>query len=154
MGPYLNGYVNVQADGSTGDHVEEWQMPAQNGLLTKTFSDQWSTASLVVNGVNGWSYNVTSHYLYFSAGGPAGNNEVRVHRRPLDGDSPRESGRHSHDQRGLFRGHRRGPVSRVHRIGGVPVCGQLRDDERLVPVVASEYGHPDQRLARGSTSPR
>ncbi len=60
--PYLNAYFNVEADGSSGDGVEEWQMSSNNGSLTRVFSGTWGSG-VVVNGVSGWAFNVTSRQL-------------------------------------------------------------------------------------------
>ena len=65
--PYLNGYVNVQAEGSSGDGVEEWQLTGPTSpLLVRTFDGNWGSGTKV-NGVNGIAFNVTSRELSFQA---------------------------------------------------------------------------------------
>ncbi len=61
--PYLNGYIDVQADGSTADGIEEWQLTGpSNPVLTRTYKGTWASG-IQVNGVNGASFNVTSRQL-------------------------------------------------------------------------------------------
>jgi hypothetical protein len=61
--PYLNSFVNFQAEGSRGDHLEQWRLTA-DGSFDQTFSGQWYTGAFVANGVNGLYLNVTSHLLW------------------------------------------------------------------------------------------
>jgi len=66
--PELNAFINVEADGNTGDYVEELQLtgPAASSAafaLSQTYLGQWTTAGIVVNGVNGVSFNVSSRQL-------------------------------------------------------------------------------------------
>jgi hypothetical protein len=63
--PFLNGYVDLQANGSAGHRLSEWQLTSGDGKLSETFASSFS-ATGDVNGVNGWAYNVTSHTFYFS----------------------------------------------------------------------------------------
>ena len=65
--PYLNGYVDVQAGGSSTDGVEEWQLSGPTDFnLTKTFSGTWGS-KIMVEGVNGVAFNVTSRELSVQA---------------------------------------------------------------------------------------
>ena len=74
--PYLNGYVNVQADGSTSDHVKEWQLQGPVGYaLTRTFEGAWGS-SRMINGVNGIALNLTDRTLSFGLGGTNNANTV------------------------------------------------------------------------------
>ncbi|HTT45166.1 MAG TPA: fibronectin type III domain-containing protein, partial [Thermoplasmata archaeon] len=74
--PYLNGYVNVQADGATGDRVEEWQLNGPTGYsLSQTFTGNWGSGR-VINGVNGIALNRTSETLSFALGAASGANTV------------------------------------------------------------------------------
>ena len=63
--PYLNGYIDLQANGSAAHRIGEWQLTGPSGTLLATYSSVF-TATGIVNGVNGWAYNVTSHVLSFS----------------------------------------------------------------------------------------
>ena len=70
--PDLNGFVNVEATGSSGDEVEELQLSgpvasSSSYSLSQTYIGQWTTAGIVVNGVNGVSFNVTSRELSVQA---------------------------------------------------------------------------------------
>jgi len=74
--PYLNGYVNVQAEGSSSDQVEEWQLEGPTGYtLTRTFDAHWGSGR-VINGVNGVVLNLTDRTLSFGLGGSNGANVV------------------------------------------------------------------------------
>ncbi len=65
--PYLNGYINVQADGSAADGIEEWQLSGPTNLdLTRTYDGTWDSG-IKVNGVNGIAFNVTSRELSVQA---------------------------------------------------------------------------------------
>ncbi|MCI4333917.1 MAG: fibronectin type III domain-containing protein, partial [Thermoplasmata archaeon] len=61
--PYLDSFVNYQAEGAKGDHLEQWRLAA-NGSYLRVFSSQWYPGSFVANGVNGLFINVTSHLLW------------------------------------------------------------------------------------------
>jgi len=66
--PFLNGWVNVEADGTSGDYLQEYQLtgPVTSSvdyLLVQTYSSPWTDQSIVVNGVNGISFNVSSRQL-------------------------------------------------------------------------------------------
>ncbi len=66
--PYLNGYVDVEAGGSTDDLVEEWQLSGPlDDMLERTYLSQWTTDGIPVNGVGGVSFNLTSRQLYVEA---------------------------------------------------------------------------------------
>lgn len=74
--PYLNGYVDVQADGSSSDQVEEWQLRGPTSYtLTRTFEGGWG-AGRVINGVNGIALNLTDRTLSFGLGGTNNANTV------------------------------------------------------------------------------
>ena len=65
--PYLNGYIDVQADGSSSDGIEELQLSGPSSPdLTKTFSATWGS-EIAVEGVNGVTFNVTSRQLSVQA---------------------------------------------------------------------------------------
>ncbi|MCI4327661.1 MAG: fibronectin type III domain-containing protein [Thermoplasmata archaeon] len=61
--PYLNSFINFQAEGSRGDHLEQWRLTL-DGSFVQTFSGQWYTGAFDANGVNGLYLNVTSHLLW------------------------------------------------------------------------------------------
>ena len=67
--PYLNGYIDVEADGSSSDYVEEWQLTGPTSTtLEKTYDQQWkSGGGIIVNGVNGVSFNASSRELSVQA---------------------------------------------------------------------------------------
>ena len=75
--PYLNGYVNVEAEGSTLDGVEEWQLSGPTSHnLTRTFHGEWGHGR-TIQGVNGIALNLTNGTLSFAVGaGGAGNSVV------------------------------------------------------------------------------
>ena len=65
--PYLNGYIDVEAGGSSSDGIEEWQLSGPTDLyLTKTFGATWGSG-IPVEGVNGIAFNVTSRELSVQA---------------------------------------------------------------------------------------
>ena len=65
--PYLNGYIDVEAEGSSNDGIEEWQLSGPSDLnLTQTFRSTWGS-SIQVEGVNGVAFNVTSRELSVQA---------------------------------------------------------------------------------------
>lgn len=60
--PDLNGYVNVEAGGSSADEVEEWQLEGPSSPeLTRTYLEPWNPGGgIEVEGVNGVSFNASS----------------------------------------------------------------------------------------------
>ena len=65
--PFLNGYINVQAEGSSNDGIEEWQLSGPEELnLTRTYSATWGS-KIAVEGVNGVAFNVSSRELSVQA---------------------------------------------------------------------------------------
>jgi hypothetical protein len=61
--PYLNGYIDLEAEGSFSDGIEEWQLAGPTNLsLTRTYHSTWGSG-IQVNGVNGIALNVTSREL-------------------------------------------------------------------------------------------
>ncbi len=65
--PFLNGYVNVEAQGNSSDGIEEWQLTGPGEIqLTRTYKATWGSG-IVVNGVNGVALNVTSRELFVQA---------------------------------------------------------------------------------------
>lgn len=74
--PYLNGFVNVQAEGSSSDRVEEWQLDGPtNYTLTRTFDGRWGSGH-TINGVNGIALNLTDRTLCFGLGAAGDSNSV------------------------------------------------------------------------------
>ena len=70
--PYLNGFIDVEADGSSGDLVAEFQLngpvsSSSDFALEETYSAPWTNEAIVVNGVNGVSFNVTNRELSVQA---------------------------------------------------------------------------------------
>ncbi|MCI4325605.1 MAG: fibronectin type III domain-containing protein [Thermoplasmata archaeon] len=61
--PYLNSFVNFQAEGARGDHLEQWTL-TPNGTFVPVFRGQWYTGGFVANGVNGLFLNLTAHLLW------------------------------------------------------------------------------------------
>ena len=74
--PYLNGFVNVEAEGSSSDMVEEWQLSGPtNYSLVRTFDGPWA-GGRVINGVNGIALNLTDRTLSFALGAAGDSNTV------------------------------------------------------------------------------
>ena len=61
--PFLNSFVNFQAEGARGDHLEQWTL-TPNGTFVPVFRGQWYTGGFVANGVNGLFLNLTAHLLW------------------------------------------------------------------------------------------
>ena len=65
--PYLNGFVDFEADGSSEDGVQEWQLTGPTSArLVLTYDGTWGSG-ITVNGVNGVAYNVSSRELSVQA---------------------------------------------------------------------------------------
>ncbi|MCI4368196.1 MAG: fibronectin type III domain-containing protein [Thermoplasmata archaeon] len=63
--PFLNGWINIQAEGSSADGLQEWQI-TPGGSFVRTFNGIYANA-FRSDAVDGWAYNVSSHRFMFTS---------------------------------------------------------------------------------------